>query len=127
SVGVIEVDHARRSSGEHLTTLERGDPLPGPRAPTQKIARELVDRHVVAVRPHAELRIVVELAEAVRIPAPCASWITRGGDGYALIEGAEWKGRQRELRHQPPVRNLVVQHDWIAVVAGLPRPGGAAR
>src|ERR1044072_9958295 len=52
--------------------------------------------------------------EAVAVPR--AGRVTRGGDGNALVRR---HARSRELREQPAIGELVVEHDGIAEAARL--------
>ena len=79
---------------------------------------ELVDRHVVRVRPHAQVGIVGELVagrrEVVQRVRPRR--IPGLRDREALVVRRRVDVREAELAQDPPVGHAVVHHDRVAVV-----------
>ncbi len=118
-VQIEELERRRGVANEHFAALENEDTGPTPRT----AIRELVDRHVVAVRPDAELGVVVHLSGANLkcIAVPRAGRIGGLGDGDALVI---WP-IHGELAHQPAIRQGIKERDWIAVVGVLTRAAKA--
>ena len=114
----VERDHvlvheASRLAGDHLVALEAPDSLAARRV-------ELRRGHRVRVlsRPDAELGIVVELrlVHEELVCAPARGRIARIRDRDALVERPLARAVERELRDHPALRELVVEHDRVAVV-----------
>ena len=107
-----EAHHPRWGAGQHRTLLQavHADAVLDGRA-------ELPGRDRVSVGPHAVLRVVGEVeAGGKRVPVVRTSRVGGRRDGDAVVE------RQRgvvetprgELRQDPPVGQLIVQHDRVA-------------
>jgi hypothetical protein len=118
---LVEEDDAGRLALQHLAPLEREHPDAGR---GHGVRGELVGHHVVAVRPHAELRVVEEdvgpEVELVEVVGPGRVARRRDGDALAVLvvaRAAAWRGD--ELGDQPPPRYLVVEDDRVAVVVDL--------
>src|SRR5262245_40959368 len=79
---------------------------------------EHVERDVIGIRPHAELRIIGELAAAIIkcVPIVRAGRIRRRRDSNTLQIRCR---RDGELRKDPTIIDLVVFNNWIAVVIVL--------
>ena len=88
----VEVDRPRRKPLEHLVPLERHHALPRPRSRVD--ADELIDPEVVPVRPHAELRVVVQhrgrKEEIVAIPRAGRIGGLRYRDALVVLAGLRW-------------------------------------
>ena len=112
-----EVHHARHAAHQHLVALEGEDVGGG--AGDAAAARG----HVIPVRPHAELRVVVEDAagDDVVVAEPRAGRVAGLRHRDALVE----RRRGGELAEHPPVRHVVVEDDRVAVVPGLAVPAEA--
>ena len=85
-----------------------------------------VSRHIIAVRPYANLRIIKEVAGQMEVvPIPCARGVASLGycDAFVLGHtGASWCG---ELADNPSVGELIVHHYRIAIAAILARTAEA--
>src|SRR4051812_27125829 len=81
------------------------------------IATKLVGGHIVTVRPHSQVRVVPKYCRAFQegILEPTTHRVPACGDGYALVI----RCGGCELRDVPTVCKLIVEHDWVAVVARL--------
>src|SRR5207248_11014650 len=97
-----------------------------PGASTDKgVALKVVKRQVVRVRPHGQLRIVVEVdvADLKRISVIGAGWIASRRDRQALDERGDRIAlliqREGELCEDPAVGHSVVADDRVALVSGL--------
>ncbi len=108
---LLEADLRGGSACEHFAPVERA----GARA-DEGVAVEHVEGEVVAVRPDAQLGIVVEvgLGEGVAVVRPRCVRACR--DSHTLEEG---RGADRELRQHPATCRLVVLGDDVAVVVAL--------
>ena len=107
----------RRIADQHLGAVEREHARAGPAGGV-----ELVVRHVVPVRPDAEMGIVVHLVvrhdEIVEIPRPRGIARLRNRDHLVARRRAD-----DELAQEPAVGQVVVEHDRIAVVRRRRRGG----
>ena len=126
AVGEEEVNELRRVAGQHRGALENHHPG------ADEAGRKLVVRAVVPVGPHAPLRVVVERArrdnEVIQPIGP--QGIGGLGDRHARVTIRV--GRVSELGHEPAVREVVVEHDGIAIIVRLadatePSPEDVAR
>ena len=110
----VKVDVAgRRIAHQHFGAVEGKHP----RAEEGRSGGvELVVSHVVTVRPHRQLRVIVELhaRHLKAISVVCARRIRRLGDGDGHEVGRA--SANRKLRDQPTIRQRVVQHDRVAIV-----------
>ena len=117
-LGLVEEHDASGLALQHLAALEGEGTRPRRR---DRVTRELVRRHVVAVRPDAELRVVEEHVrteqERVQVVGARRIGARRDGDAFAVLLAAV--GRSDELRQQPAVRQLVVDDDRITFVVCL--------
>ena len=115
---LVADDYGGGIAREHLGAVEHVGAGAG-----EGVAVEVVRRHVVAIRPHAELRIVGEVA-ARRVHAERVAVVGAGGvatrrNRHALVERRDrvaGPGVEGELGEQPPVRRPVVEDNRIAVV-----------
>ena len=116
----IKVNHLRRRIAvEHLAALEGEGASASPCIP-RACGLELINRHVISIRPDPQLGVIVHLEnrnhEIISVPAPqrigglgnCDTLMELGGDKV-----------QRKLTHQPPIGLVVIEHHRIAVVVGL--------
>ena len=108
---------------QHLAAIERAVRDAPEVAPAG--AGERVVGGVVAVRPDAELRIVVEIGVGVIIPRPLPGRIAAARDRYAHVIGTPRLAGVRQLRDQPPVGERIVENDAIAVPAFFARAAEA--
>ena len=111
----------RRSlRGDHLRAVVRAHLRPEER----RAARvEHVERRVVRVRPHAELRVVGEVRVRVRVAGVRARRVAGPRHGDALQER---RRAHRELADDPAVREPVVRDRRVAVVVRLAAAAEAA-
>ena len=116
ALGVPVVGHGeenllgRRIADQHLRAIEC-------EGAAVELAAEDVRRHVVRIRPHAELRVVgkVGVADRKLVLEPGAGRIVGDRDRDALRE----RPLDRELAHQPAIGLFVVLDDRVAVIRGL--------
>ncbi len=115
--------HQRRGQAEdHRLAVDRA----GDRRAELEARVELVDGDVVAVRPDADLRVVVEPArrrEHVVVEVVRPERVRRLRHREALV--AALGGEQRELGEHPAVSELIVDDDRISVVLRLARAAEA--
>ena len=133
-VGVAQVEDHITNGGAagQIVAVER------PQAHTHEIgaaagggqAVEHIGRHVDAIRPHAQLGIVVEPgvrgvigAEAVHPPA-AGDGIGGLGDGDTFVIRAILDIGPGEVGDDPAIGDGIVQHDRVAVVVGVTRGAG---
>jgi hypothetical protein len=123
-VGVLQLaardprrDEARRGAGQHRRPVER-ERLRAQVALSLSV--EHVGAHVVRVRPHPELRVVDEvLSEVEPVAVVGAARVAGTRDGDALV-GDDARGVVAgELRDDPAVGQLVVEHYRVAVPVEL--------
>ena len=106
----LEALLGRRRAGQHLAAVV------GASQSAIETGTEHVEGLVVAIRPHAHLRIIVQVgARGIELVQPPAAGRIAGlGHRHALrIVGSRFKG---ELRDDPTLRGLVVHDRTIAVV-----------
>ena len=109
----------RRIARQHLVALERNR-----RGAEEVVVRvEQVRRHVVGVRPDAEVRVVVE--DAVAEEERVAEVRARRVGGLRYRDALVVRRGRCELREEPPVGELVVLDDRVAVIPGLARAAEA--
>ena len=122
---VVDDDALLRGGGggKHLDPVERavGDAVEAAAA----AGGEGVVGDVVAVRPDAELRVVVEIRIRVVVARPLPGGVRRPRDGDALVIRTVGAFADGELRDQPTVRQRIVEGDPVAVVARLAVPAEA--
>ena len=118
----VQIDEGGGLAGEHGPAVEGHDTHATP-AP---VLVELVDRHEVAVRPHADLRVVVllDLADDERVAVPRAGRVTGPRDSDALVEGTDRRvvgpsELEGELADQEPIAYPIVGDDWISLAPVL--------
>ena len=116
---------AARRAGVHLLLVERPD-VEAEVRPAGRVA-EHVGRHVDAVRPDAELRVVAEAAgggDRVEVPA-AGDRVARLRDGEALEDASggltlpRAVELEREVGDEPAVLEAVVEDDRVAEVVGV--------
>jgi hypothetical protein len=117
----VEVDEGGGGiTHEHLRALE-GEGAGAVEGPPEG---ELVGRHVIAVGPDAQVRVVGELFaggdEVVEVVGP--GRIPGLGEGDALVVGRRVLRGEGELAQKPAVGQGVVEDDPIAVVVGRADP-----
>ncbi len=113
----LETLRRRRSAGQHARAVQRAGPPANKRIPA-----EHVERHVIGVRPHTQLRIVVEIRHLKRIAIPGAGRIRcrRYRNALQIRRRAD-----RKLRHHPALRRLVPHRHRVAIVVVLASPAKA--
>src|SRR5205823_4786739 len=104
----------RRLGGEHPRALERRDT----RAAERRSVGEEVDRQVVTVGPHTELRVVGEARVAVveGVAVVRAGRVARRGDRDTHEVRQR---RDTELAYHPAIGDAVVDDRWVAIVVRL--------
>src|SRR5207253_9253207 len=79
-----------------------------------------VHTHVITVRPDTQVRIVKEVRAKVKAIASIgAGGVRRRGNGDAFVGDRSAPCGAGKLRDQPAVRDVIIEHDWIAGAAGL--------
>ena len=114
---ILKADRGGGAARQHRVPIERADE----RAEKGRARRiEGVERHVVAVRPHSQLRIVREVivGNRERVPAVAAGGVRGSRDGHAIHE----RRAVHRLRHHPAAGRLVELRDDVAAVVRLARP-----
>ncbi len=134
----VKGHHPRRQPQQHLVPLKGRHTRAAPRPVAIWTGSvELVDRHIIAIGPHAELGIVVHhrIAKLVHpfvgITIPGPSRIGRLGDRDTGQEGTVGIVGQGKLAHKPALGQRVEQDDGIPIVgvlavAAKALPGGVA-
>ena len=111
-----EPNERRRVAAQHARAIKGEDPE----------ARTFISRHVISVRPDADLGIIGQFRGLKFVEVPSVSDRVRpSGNRDALME-ARCTARYRELAHEPAVGQVIVLHDRITVVfrlAGAAKPG----
>ena len=117
----VEVDQARGGiAGDHLWALEGvcAGPVEGP------AVQELVDGHVVRIRPDGELgivrKVVADRDEVVQVVR--ARWVRRLRDRDTLVVRGSAEARESELAQDPAIRQGIVDRDRISIVGGGTQP-----
>jgi hypothetical protein len=106
----------RRFTGKHRGAVVRARL----RANEDESTHKQVERHVVAVGPDAELRVIVEVRIREGIPVVRAGRIVHHRDGNAFDERRAAR-LVRQLGNHPAIGERVITHDGIAAVGRVAR------
>src|SRR5260370_19356934 len=110
-------DKRRRQVGEHVGTIKRES---GRAEVGRAGGVNHVHTHVITVGPDTQLRIVKEVrAEVKAIASIGAGGVCRRGNGDAFVGDRSAACGAGKLRHQPAVRDVIIEQDWIAGAAVL--------
>src|SRR5204863_1237767 len=117
-------DKCRRQVGEHLGTIKRKSL----RAEVERAGGvKHVHTHVITVGPDTQLRIVKEVQAKVKAIASIgAGGVCRRGNGDAFVGDRSGACEAGKLRDQPAVRDVIVEHDWVAGATELAGPAETA-
>ena len=119
-IGEAELHRKRREAVEHPCPFE------GDRArPIELVVRsadlELVERHVIAVRPNSDLGVIVErVADRELVSGIGSHGIAGRRDGKALNPQIRYR-----LAKDPAVRQVIVENDRSPIIVGLARSAEA--
>ena len=86
-----------------------------------------VHAHVIAVRPDAQVRVIVKVRTEVKPVARVGAGRVGGGrDSDAFVGDRSTSGRRRKLADEPAIGEMIVEHHGIAGAAGFARAAEAS-